>query len=93
MFIVSYDISEDERRIKVYQTLRGFGTRLQYSVWRCELSRMGLVQLKAALVDLINHRTDQILFIDLGPAEGRGDSCVSAIGRAYQLPDRDPWVF
>jgi len=30
---------------------------------------------------------DQILFVDLGPAEGRGERVITALGRAYSTLD------
>lgn len=35
--IVSYDIPSNHRRLKVMKTLEGFGTRVQYSVFECNL--------------------------------------------------------
>ena len=92
-FLISYDITDDKRRTRVFEALRGYGDRVQLSVWRCDLSPTALARLSAALSDLIHHRQDQILLIDLGPVGGRGDSCVSALGLRYVPPDRTPRVF
>ncbi|MGC4085855.1 MAG: hypothetical protein QM736_27945 [Vicinamibacterales bacterium] len=32
---------------------------------------------------IIDHREDQVLFVDLGPSEGRGDRAITALGRPY----------
>ncbi|MGH9761714.1 MAG: CRISPR-associated endonuclease Cas2 [Blastocatellia bacterium] len=37
LFVVAYDISADNRRDKVAQELKNWGTRVQYSVWECDL--------------------------------------------------------
>ena len=37
--VVSYDITNDRRRLKVMKTLEGFGERVQYSVFECRLKR------------------------------------------------------
>jgi CRISPR-associated protein Cas2 len=87
-YFVTYDISEDSRRTAVYKALRGFGDHLQYSVFRCDLSARRRVDLVATLHDLIDHATDQVLLIDLGPVDGRAAICVSSIGRAYTNPER-----
>jgi CRISPR-associated protein Cas2 len=87
-YIVTYDISDDDRRNNVFKTLRGHGDHIQYSVFRCDLSASERVTLIAILTPLIEHAEDQILLIDLGPVEGRAASCVSAIGRRYLAPER-----
>lgn len=87
-YIVTYDITDDRRRAAVYKCLRGFGDHLQYSVFRCDLIDRRRVELIAALYELIDHATDQVLVIDLGPVDGRASICVSSIGRAYANPER-----
>jgi CRISPR-associated protein Cas2 len=87
-YIVTYDISDDRRRAAVYKSLRGFGDHLQYSVFRCDLGDRRRVELVAALYELIDHITDQVLVIDLGPVDGRASTCVSSLGRAYANPER-----
>lgn len=87
-YVVSYDISDPKRLRAVFKILRGYGDHLQLSVFRCELDRRELVELRAELTDAINHHEDQVLFIDLGPAEGRGAHCIDALGRTYTHPDR-----
>lgn len=36
-----------------------------------------------ALGKVIHHKEDQVLFVDLGPVEGRGDRVITALGRPY----------
>lgn len=87
-YIVTYDITSDERRTLVYKALRGFGDHLQYSVFRCDLSSTDRMRLTATLHPLIDHDEDQILIMDLGPIEGRGATCVDSLGRPYTPPER-----
>ena len=87
-YIVTYDISEDDRRTRVHNTLRGYGDHIQYSVFRCDLSERERVAMRAQLHPLIDHAIDQILMIDLGPVDGRAATCVEAIGRRYIAPER-----
>jgi len=87
-YFVTYDITEDPRRTAVYKLLRGYGDHLQYSVFRCDLTDRRRIELIAALHDLIDHDTDQVLVIDLGPVDGRASICVSSVGRAYSNPER-----
>jgi CRISPR-associated protein Cas2 len=87
-YIVTYDITDDDRRNSVFKKLRGCGDHLQYSVFRCDLSDSERITMIAALHPLIEHAEDQILLIDLGPVDGRAASCVNAIGRRYLAPER-----
>ena len=83
-FIVTYDIADDKRLRKVFKIMKAFGDHLQYSVFECQLSPSDLIQCRQRLADTINHAHDQVLFIDLGPSEGRGERVISALGQAYQ---------
>lgn len=88
-FLVCYDISDedprrrDQRLGRVFKTMRGFGDHLQYSIFECQLTQTDLVRCRHLLADLIDHRRDQVLFVDLGPSEGRGDRVITALGKPY----------
>jgi CRISPR-associated protein Cas2 len=82
-YLVSYDISDDKRLRKVFQVMRGYGDHLQYSVFECQLTATDLVRLRAELSAIIHHDDDQVLFVDLGPADGRGDRVITALGKPY----------
>jgi CRISPR-associated protein Cas2 len=86
-YLVCYDISDDLRLRRVHKTMVGFGDRLQYSVFECKFSPADLARCKHAVGKLIHHREDQVLFVDLGPVEGRGDRVITAVGRAYSTLD------
>jgi len=87
-YIVSYDVTDAKRLRKVFKVMNGYGDHLQYSVFRCDLSDKEFALLKGDLHGVINHRDDQVLFIDLGPAEGTADQRVSSLGRAVDCPER-----
>ena len=86
-YIVTYDICDAKRLRRIFETMRSFGTHLQYSVFRCDLSEGRLVELRAALTDILHHSQDQVLVISLGPTEGRGRRCIFALGRGYEDPE------
>ncbi len=86
-YLVCYDICDDKRLRKVFQIIRGFGDHLQYSVFECQLTKTDLVRLRAELARVIHHKEDQVLFVDLGPAEGRGDRVITALGKPYSAID------
>ena len=83
-YLITYDISDAKRLRQVFKVLKGFGDHLQFSVFRCDLSRMALAQLKMKLVDIIKADEDQVLIIDVGPSEGRGAEVFESLGLAYE---------
>jgi len=83
-YFVTYDISDQKRLRRVFRTMKGYGDPLQYSVFQCDLSTTERVLMIEALSTIINHREDQVLIINIGPAESRGQHSVEAIGRAIQ---------
>ena len=91
-YIVTYDICEPDRLRAVFKTMKGFGDHLQYSVFRCDLSDMERIKMIGALGEIINNSEDQVLIINIGPADGRGKKSIEAIGRPYSCPDRNAIV-
>lgn len=82
-YLVCYDISDEKRLRRVFKTMRNWGDHLQYSVFECQLTPTDLVRCRAELSEIIHHDKDQVLFINLGPAEGRGDRVITALGQPY----------
>ena len=67
-FVVCYDIADQKRWRIVYRMMLGVGDPVQFSVFRCDLSRSERVLLMEKLVPTINQAEDRIMLIDLGPA-------------------------
>lgn len=63
--IVSYDITNDKRRNKVSQTLLDFGTRVQYSVFECDITPVQYQVLRTRLQPLVDEQEDSIRFYQL----------------------------
>lgn len=82
-YLVCYDISDDKRLRKVFKTMRGYGDHLQYSVFECQFTARDLARCRGELNAIIHHDEDQVLFVHLGPAEGRGDRTITALGQPY----------
>jgi CRISPR/Cas system-associated endoribonuclease Cas2 len=79
-------------RCRAFKTCRNFGDHLQYSVFECDLSPGEKIELETALGQVINHDEDQVLFVSLGPAEGRGDRVITALGLPYTKLDAPCYV-
>jgi CRISPR-associated protein Cas2 len=86
-YLVCYDIADDKRLRRVFKTMRGWGDHLQFSVFECQLTAADFVKLRADLAKIINHDEDQVLFVLLGPAEGRGERVITALGQPYTRVD------
>lgn len=82
-FLVTYDIRDDKRLRQVFKTMRNWGDHLQYSVFECQLTPIDLAKCRHELSQIIHHGQDQVLFVDLGPTEGRGERVISALGQPY----------
>ena len=91
-YLVCYDICNDKRLRKVFETCKGFGQHLQYSVFECDLTDSERETMECQLCDLIKHDEDQVLFVNLGPSEGRGDRVIEAIGLPYYAMDSPCYV-
>lgn len=84
-YLVCYDITEPRRLTRVHKTMLGFGDWLQLSVFACDLSPQRRVELLAALSDVINHKEDRVMIIDLGPADVRGAQAIEYLGVGPRL--------
>jgi CRISPR-associated protein Cas2 len=89
-YIVTYDIADPTRLRKVFKALKGYGEHLQLSVFRCDLTKMTLARMKAELNEVIHAQDDQVLIIDVGPTEGRGEEVFESLGKAYVDDGRKP---
>ncbi len=68
-WVVCYDIANNRRRYRVLKTLEGYGRRVQYSVFECELIEARLKRLEHALIRVINDQEDNIRFYPLSEPE------------------------
>jgi CRISPR-associated protein Cas2 len=88
LYIVAYDICDPKRLRRTYRCLRGFGDPLQYSVFRCELTRRERLRLEAALLDIVHRDEDRVMLCRLGPVNPHTESRLETLGRAYADPQR-----
>jgi len=79
-YVVSYDIMDEKRLQKVHKAMLGFGEPIHYSVFRCDLTAIGRVQMIEALSSLIEKNEDQVMIIDLGPSLGDVEERIEFIG-------------
>jgi CRISPR-associated protein Cas2 len=82
--VVSYDIPDDKRRLKVMKALEGVGEHVQYSVFECRLKRRDVTRLRRRLEGLIEPKEDDVRLYLLC------EQCVPRIiplGRAAVTPE------
>jgi CRISPR-associated protein Cas2 len=70
-YLVAYDIRDDRRLRAVASCTEGYGERIQYSVFVCDLSDAEKFAMRADLESRMNRSEDSVMIIDLGTA---GDS-------------------
>lgn len=88
-FLVAYDIAEPRRLRRVIKVMEGYGERLQYSVFLCDLSGMELIAWKRDILDVINLAEDSVVSIDLGPP---GSRPIRVLGTPRHLPTEGPVI-
>jgi len=87
-YLVTYDISDDKRRNRVFQALRDHGDHAQFSVFFCQLNPMELARLRGILQRAIHVQKDQVLIVDLGEAHNPLDEGMQCLGMSYRPPCR-----
>lgn len=87
--IVTYDIVDDRRRIKIANGLENYGTRVQYSVFECIVDEVKFKEMTGFLTLLIDEEQDSLRFYVL--CEG----CLKRIkiaGMAEITQDREVYI-
>ncbi len=71
-WVISYDIKDDRRRLKVAKALEDYGKRVQYSVFECILKEEQINRLKSKLQRIINNEEDSVRYYKLcNPCKGK----------------------
>ena len=69
-YLVAYDIREDKRLRSVAACVEGYGERIQYSVFVCDLTDQEAVTMRGDIENRIKPSVDSVMIIDLGrPAD------------------------
>ena len=59
-FLVSYDIANDRRRTKIAKVMKGYGERVQYSVFECQLAQKHEAKMVKELEKVMDQEADSI---------------------------------
>lgn len=65
-YLVAYDIRDDKRLRQVASCVEGFGDRIQYSVFVCDLSEQEFVAMRVDIEARMKTSEDSVMVVDLG---------------------------
>lgn len=91
LYVVTYDISDPKRWRAVFKLMNGYGEWLQLSVFQCRLTRQRHADLVATLDQIILHKDDHVILVDLGLAENVEPRVIS-LGKAFAPIERQPVI-
>ncbi len=60
-YLISYDVRDDKRLARTAKLLEGYGSRIQYSVFRCRLSKRQVERLKWELTRIMAIEDDLLV--------------------------------
>jgi CRISPR-associated protein Cas2 len=83
-WLVCYDVRDPERLRKAARHMEGYGERMQYSVFRCWMTRREVERLRWELTELLAGEDDVILIPLCG-------SCVAGIQGTHHRPEGWGW--
>lgn len=91
LYIVAYDIADQKRWRAVFKLMHGYGEWVQLSVFQCRLSRQRHAELVATLDQIIHHKEDHVVLMNIGPAEAISPKVVS-LGKDFEPVQREPII-
>lgn len=83
-YLVCYDVRDEKRLRKAAKRLEGYGQRVQYSIFRCHLSRAQAQQLRWELTEDLAPEDDLLMI----PLCAR---CVGGIETTHTSRNRPRW--
>ena len=85
-YIVAYDVRNPRRLRRTFSKMNGFGDRLQYSLFVCDLTVNELAELESDLLGIVNVAEDSVLIVDIGRVKGRAAGAIRTLGQ-QNYPD------
>jgi CRISPR-associated protein Cas2 len=86
-YLVAYDVRDDRRLRNVATCIEGYGTRIQYSVFICDLTAQEVVLMRGDIEARMKPSEDSVMVIDLGHPED--PSRFLFLGHHEKLPTTD----
>ena len=88
--VVAYDISDDRVRTKVAGLLEGLLTRVQYSVFECNLNAADLGQMRDRIEEVVDRVEDSVRIYTLCAA---CEAKLEIIGTGTRTEDPEAYIF
>lgn len=92
LYFVIYDIADNKRWRAVFKKMHGYGDWVQLSVFQCRLTRLRHTELIGDLEDIIHHREDHVLIVDIGPADKIAPRIISLGKQTFAPIEREPII-
>lgn len=89
LYVVSYDIPSNKRRLKVAKALLDFGSRVQYSVFECNLGAEHLEKMTKRLSGIISEKEDSLRIYALC---GQCRGVIKVLGSGEVAKDQDVYI-
>jgi CRISPR-associated protein Cas2 len=89
-YLVAYDIRDDKRLRQVASCMEGFGDRIQYSVFVCDLSEQEFVGMRVEVEARMKSSVDSVMVVDLGRTDD--STKFLFIGQHEELPRDDATI-
>lgn len=86
-YLVAYDIRDDKRLRRIAICMEGFGERIQYSVFICDLSDHEFVDMRTEVEERMKPSEDSVMVVDLGRPERSARFLF--LGQREKLPSDD----
>jgi CRISPR-associated protein Cas2 len=87
LYVLGYDITEDNRRARALKACKGHGLGGQKSVHECLLTKREQRELEARLRRTIDQGGDRLMVLKLDPR-----AKIHTLGKAEEPPD-PPWFY
>lgn len=65
-YLVAYDIRDERRLRAIAKCMEGYGQRVQYSVFICDLSDREKIVMRGDVTSLMRTTEDSVMIVDLG---------------------------
>jgi CRISPR-associated protein Cas2 len=92
-FLVGYDIADDKRLQRMGKAMKGWGYRIQYSIFLCDLNGRELVSMRQDLRSLMHGQEDSVFILDLGEVDRWSPERFQVLGVDKDEQPDEPLVF
>jgi CRISPR-associated protein Cas2 len=90
LIVITYDISGDKQRTRLYKTLRRFGEPVQLSVFECILSASQFEQLTREVAEVLDHeKLERVRYYELC---GECERQTITLGKAFTTKLKDVYI-